>query len=130
MNPEVTKIGNKLFDKVELESQKVELALLDNLKSYTNGLKKYTDEGTGLQKLGERQKKELSDTISALRKWSDLGNSMADDMASDLVAFERQAKELGIDAKASKDYVEAEKAFKTYAAFAQGMTRVADSLKG
>ena len=61
MNPEVKKIGNKLFDKVELESQKVELALLDNLKSYTNGLKKYTDEGSGLQKLGERQKKELSD---------------------------------------------------------------------
>jgi hypothetical protein len=75
------------------------------------------------------KRKELSDTISAIRKWSDLGNSMADDMASDLVAFERQAKELGIDAKASKDYVEAEKAFKTYAAFAQGMTRVADSLR-
>jgi hypothetical protein len=27
MNPEVTKIGNKLFDKVELASQKVDLAL-------------------------------------------------------------------------------------------------------
>ena len=122
-------VFNKLFGKTELESQKVELALLDNLKSYTNGLKKYTDEGSGLQKLGERQKKELSDTISALRKWSQLGNSMADDMASDLVAFERQAKELGIDANSSKDYVEANKAFKTYAAFADGMNRVADSLK-
>ena len=123
-------VFNKLFKKEELASQKVELALLDNLKSYTNGLKKYTDEGSGLQKLGEKQKSELTMTISAIRKWSDLGNSMADDMASDLVAFERQAKELGIDAKSSKDYVEAEKAFKTYAAFAQGMTRVADNLRG
>ena len=122
-------VNNSLFGKTELATQKVELALLDNLKSYTNGLKKYTDEGLGLQKLGERQKKELSDTISALRKWGQLGNSMADDMASDLVAFERQAKELGIDANSSKDYVEANKAFKTYAAFADGMNRVADSLK-
>ena len=122
-------VNNALFGKTELATQKVELALLDNLKSYTNGLKKYTDEGLGLQKLGERQKKELSDTISALRKWGQLGNSMADDMASDLVAFERQAKELGIDANSSKDYVEANKAFKTYAAFADGMNRVADSLK-
>ena len=122
-------VNNALFGKTELASQKVELALLDNLKSYTNGLKKYTDEGSGLQKLGESQKKELSLTISALRKWGQLGNSMADDMASDLVAFERQAKELGIDANSSKDYVEANKAFKTYAAFADGMNRVADSLK-
>ena len=121
-------IGNKLF-KEDLASQKVELALLDTLKSYTNGLKKYMDEGKGLQMLGERQKKELNDTITAVRKWSDLGNSMADDMARDLVAFERQAKELGIDPNASKDYVEANKSFKTYAAFADGMTRVADSLK-
>lgn len=122
-------VMNSLFGKTELASQKVELGLLDNLKSYTNGLKKYTDEGSGLQKLGERQKKELLDTVSALRKWGQLGNSMADDMASDLVAFERQAKELGIDANSSKDYVEANKAFKTYAAFADGMNRVADSLR-
>jgi hypothetical protein len=32
MTPEVTKIGNKLFDKVELSSQKIELALADDLK--------------------------------------------------------------------------------------------------
>ena len=121
-------VGQKLF-KTELASHEVKLALLDNIKSYTNALKKYTDEGSGLQQLGERQKKELSETISAIRKFSDLGNSMADDMANDLVAFERQAKELGIDAKTSKDFVEGEKAFKVYASFAQAMTRLADNLK-
>jgi prefoldin subunit 5 len=39
MNPEVTKIGNKLFDKVELASQKVELALGQDLMSAEENLK-------------------------------------------------------------------------------------------
>jgi len=30
MNPEVTKIGNKLFEKVELASERIELALVDD----------------------------------------------------------------------------------------------------
>ena len=122
-------VYNKLADKTELAKHEVNLGLLDTLKSYTSGLKKYMSEASNLQKLGERQKKELSDTISEVRKFSQLGNSMADDMARDLVAFERQAKELGIDANSSKDYVEANKAFKTYASLADGMTRVADNLK-
>ena len=32
MNPEVTKIGNKLFDKVELTTQKVDLSLLSDFE--------------------------------------------------------------------------------------------------
>ena len=40
MNPEVKKIGNKLFDKVELSSQKVELAksITDIQAAYQKGL--------------------------------------------------------------------------------------------
>jgi hypothetical protein len=118
------------IEKVELsETKKVELALIDDIKSYTVGLKKYTDEGDGLKKLGERQQKEFLDTISAIRKWSDLGNSMANDMANYLVNFERQAKDLGIDPKNSKEYVEGDKAFKAYSEYAQAMTRLADKLK-
>ena len=128
MRNELNNITSKLF-KTDLATQKVELALLDNIKSYTNGLKKYTDEGNGLQKLGEKQKNELATTITAIRKWAELGNSMADDMATDLVAFERQAKELGLDPNSSKEYVDGEKAFKVYASFAQGMNRVADNLR-
>ncbi len=48
MTPEVTKIGNKLFDKVELESQKVELAIADKLKvelkNYSNLISNYGKE--------------------------------------------------------------------------------------
>jgi histidyl-tRNA synthetase len=37
MTPEVTKIGNKLFDKVELASYKIELGLIDEIsKELTN----------------------------------------------------------------------------------------------
>jgi len=121
-------IFKKIEDKTELASHEVHLATIDNLKKYTNGLPKYMDEGKGLQILGERQKRELSDTIKAVLKWSDLGNSMASDMAGDLVVFERQAKELGIDPNSSKDYNEANKAFKTYREFAKAMQRVSASL--
>jgi len=48
MTPEVTKIGNKLFDKVELGSQKVELAIADKLKvelkNYSNLISNYGKE--------------------------------------------------------------------------------------
>jgi len=36
MNPEVTKIGNKLFDKVELSSVKIELGIMDDLQTQSN----------------------------------------------------------------------------------------------
>jgi len=39
MTPEVTKIGNKLFDKVELASQKIELALGQDLMTAEENLK-------------------------------------------------------------------------------------------
>jgi len=39
MTPEVTKIGNKLFDKVELASQRIELALGQDLMTAEENLK-------------------------------------------------------------------------------------------
>jgi chemotaxis regulatin CheY-phosphate phosphatase CheZ len=36
MNPEVKKIGNKLFDKVELASQKVELGVVEDIAKMTS----------------------------------------------------------------------------------------------
>ena len=40
---------------------------------------------------------------------------MASDMARMLDNFEKKAKDLGINAKESKDYVEGQKSFKKYA---------------
>ena len=43
MNPEVKKIGNKLFDKVELASEKIELALVDDIKALISKYKSLDD---------------------------------------------------------------------------------------
>lgn len=55
MNPEVKKIGNKLFDKVELESQKVELANINDFTKKTieteNLYKQFNDVYAQLEKL-------------------------------------------------------------------------------
>jgi hypothetical protein len=55
MNPEVKKIGNKLFDKVELESQKVELANINDFTKKTieaeNLYKQFNDVYAELEKL-------------------------------------------------------------------------------
>jgi hypothetical protein len=55
MNPEVKKIGNKLFDKVELASQKVELANINEFTKKTveteNLYKQFNDVYAQLEKL-------------------------------------------------------------------------------
>jgi hypothetical protein len=65
MNPEVKKIGNKLFDKVELESQKVEFA-----KSITEIEKAYND-GLTLNKQFDLAKAEYNKTAQLLAKIAD-----------------------------------------------------------
>ena len=100
---------------VELtEEQKVELGLGDNLAKYAKGVSKYTNEGDGLIKRAERLMSELKETKSALYKWAEVGDSIADDAASDLVKFEKAAKELGIDPNSNSDYKAASAAFQEY----------------
>ena len=112
---------NKIFadwskddKKTELASEKVELSVLADIKKYTDAYKKYYSELQGLQNRGNRLKKELSETISAIYKWGELGDSMGSDMANMLVDFDKKAKDLGIDAKNSKEYVEGQKSFRKY----------------
>tara|TARA_R110000823_G_C15676903_1_gene473772 strand:+ start:19 stop:420 length:402 start_codon:yes stop_codon:yes gene_type:complete len=124
---------NKIYDrlpkqKVELNATKVELGVLDDLKKYSKGLSKYESEGEGLVARGKRLKEELSETQSAIYKWSDLGKSIADDAASDLVKFEKAAKELGIKPGSVKEFTEAQKAFKTYATLDQKYQKIAKDL--
>jgi hypothetical protein len=121
-------VGNKLF-KTELANHKVELALLDNLKSYTSALKQYSNDGSKLKELATKLKTDLFDAISNIQDHANLGDSVANDMAKDLVAFEKQAKELGIDPKTSKDFIAAEDAFKFYSTLAKDYQNLAKSLK-
>ena len=129
MNPEVKKIGNKLFDKVELASQKVELALTDAIKKYTAGYKKYNDEGLALTQKGQRIRVELNEIISAMLKWRELGDSIANDMLPEFKKIEAAAKDLGIDVKTIPDYKEANDAFVKYSMFASKMEAEANKLK-
>jgi vacuolar-type H+-ATPase subunit D/Vma8 len=82
MNPEVKKIGNKLFDKVELSSQKVELALIDDINKLLDGnlAKQRTLIAQGLK---------LSDDLLALTVDYQKALSLSIDAAN-------KAKELGI----------------------------------
>ena len=108
-------IYNKLQDKTELAKHEVELGSIEDIKAYSTGYDKYTSELEGLKKRGDRLKTELNDTISAIYKWGVLGESMSKDMVALLSNFEKQAKDLGIDPKASDIYVNGSKTFVEYA---------------
>lgn len=82
MNPEVKKIGNKLFDKVELASHKIELALIDDINKLLDGnlAKQRTLIAQGLK---------ISDDLLALTADYQKALSLSIDAAN-------KAKELGI----------------------------------
>lgn len=122
-------IYDKLGDKTELAKHEVELALLDNLKKYTIGYKKYNDEGLGLIQKGQKFKLELNDIITAMLKWRELGDSIANDMLPEFKKIEATAKDLGIDVKTIPDYKDANDAFVKYSMFASKMEAEANKLK-
>ena len=123
-------VRNRLFktEKVELESQKVELDLVGNLRSYPKGLSKYKGEGDGLIKKANRLKQELSEIQKALFKWAEVGDSIADDIIRDLKKFEKTAKELGFNAEIQIDYSNANDVFTEYAKLAQKYEKEAKKL--
>jgi hypothetical protein len=89
MNPEVTKIGNKLFDKVELSSQKVELALIDDLRKSAE--------------LTKSKSNSLYDSINESKKWAERSKENYANLIKQHVDFlavvkkiEAMAKDLGI----------------------------------
>lgn len=122
-------VNDALFGKTELKSEKVELALTDAIKKYTAGYKKYNDEGLGLTQKGQRIRVELNEIISAMLKWRELGDSIANDMLPEFKKIETAAKDLGIDVKSIPDYNQANDAFVKYSMFASKMEAEANKLK-
>ena len=110
------------------KAEKIELGLVDNLKKYSQGLSKYQNEGDGLLKRGNRLLSELKETQAAIYKWSDVGESIANDMSSDLVKVEKAAKELGVDPSSIKEIAKANKSFKEYAKLEQKYQKAAKEL--
>ena len=106
----LNKLAKFTAKEVELSAEepiKVEFALADNLAAYAKGVSKYKSEGDALVT-------ELKNVKAAILKWAEVGSSIADDAASDLVKFEKAAKELGIDPNSNSDYKSASAAFQEY----------------
>jgi len=118
----------KNLKKEELATQKVDLGLVDNLRSYPKGLSKYKGEGEGLIKKANRVKEELIEIQKALFKWAEVGDSIADDIIKDLKRFEKEAKELGFNAEIQIDYSNANDVFTEYAKLAQKYEKEAKNL--
>jgi len=114
-----------VLHKLSATPMKVELALTDNLAAYAKGVSKYKSEGDGLIERAERLMSELKETKSALYKWAEVGDSIADDVSSDLVKFEKAAKELGIDPNSNADFKAANAAFQEYAKLAKEYIAIA-----
>ncbi len=126
---ELSAKAQEASQEVELsEEQKVELGLGDNLAKYSKGVSKYTNEGDGLIKRAERLMSELKETKSALYKWAEVGNSIADDIARDSSQFEKAAKDLGVDPNSNSDFRSANDSFNEYAKAAQRYERTAKDL--
>ena len=97
MNPEVKKIGNKLFDKVELESQKVELASLSDLSKLSSETKNKLD----------LYNKSNNDTINLAKitlKAADDYETYRVKMYDLMKAIEKQFKELGLDVLTNQEF--------------------------
>tara|TARA_R110000803_G_scaffold184460_1_gene246815 strand:+ start:204 stop:596 length:393 start_codon:yes stop_codon:yes gene_type:complete len=122
---------NKIYDRLpkeKIELSKVELGLVDDLKKYTQGLAKYENEGEGLVSRANRILSELKETQKAIYKWSDVGESIANDLSSELVKAEKAAEELGVKPSSIKEISNANKAFKTYAKLEQKYLKIAKEL--
>ena len=109
MTPEVTKIGNKLFDKVELASERIELALVDDLKNVLNGIENDSIYETYSETIKissdlEVLKKKANDRYSLNEKVVQASFSRIKLAEQYLATAERISKELGTDEKAIPNY--------------------------
>jgi hypothetical protein len=102
MTPEVTKIGNKLFDKVELASQRIDLAIIDDLKKgISEGQKQEAN-------LYSDFKNSLNSVIQQARAIEVKYNVLLSNINEPLFQSEKQAKELGLDFKQTDFYKQAQ----------------------
>ena len=128
MNKEIMqKVANIKHD-VELKSEKVELGLVDNLKKYPVAFKNMQSELQGINKSAGDLKAKLRSIKTELNSFGNVVNSFLDDASSDLVKFEKAAKDLGINPKDSKEYLEAEKAYKNLINLEKAANRVREDI--
>jgi hypothetical protein len=106
MTPEVTKIGNKLFDKVELASERIELGVAQDMKKTSDDLYNNVSQiqtkmivlGDDLKPLLEKLKGEKEKAIELQAKSKELGIDEAvkifNNFQNDFLQTEKLAKKL------------------------------------
>ena len=90
MNPEVKKIGNKLFDKVELASQKVELALTDDIKKIMQDALNFKNQYINA----------ATQSVNSLKEAKRLAINWRDNLSEAnklIINLNQKANELGVD---------------------------------
>ena len=114
--------------KTELSSKRIELGLVDDMQKYTKGFSKYKNEGDGLVNRSQRLLAELKETQAAIYKWSDVGESITNDIVNVMNKFEKAAKEIGVDPNSVKEYNAINKSFTQYAKLEQDYQKIAKEL--
>ena len=90
MNPEVKKIGNKLFDKVELGSEKVELALTDDIKKIMQDALNFKNQYINA----------ATQSVNSLKEAKRLAINWRDNLSEAnklIINLNQKANELGVD---------------------------------
>ena len=131
MKPLHQKIVTKLAkEQVDLSTEKVELnTVVKNLRTYKSGYTKYKNEGDGLIDRKNRLIREIKDVQAALYKWSDVGESILNDIISDMNKFKSMAKELGFNPEIQIDYSNASDVFTEFAKLERKYQEEAKSIK-
>jgi hypothetical protein len=125
MTPEVKKIGNKLFDKVELASKKIELGIVEDIAKISNDAnqlvktlandkiallnadKEITQAKKNVALVEKNADKIVADSDKNLSK----GSSLLPKIGTILDKADAAAKGLGLDAKAIPGYAELDKLY-------------------
>ncbi len=118
MTPEVKKIGNKLFDKVELASQKVELGVVEDIAKMISDanslLKTLVDDKTLLanaDKAIAAANANADKVAVASEKNVQKANSILPKIGTILDKADQAAKGLGLDSKGITGYTDLDKLY-------------------
>lgn len=106
-------VYNRLFqeDKVELASERVELAVIDDFKKYISDSKEMSNAYNDLKKRIADLESQRADVIKRKEGLASFISRSSNNVIKALTDFEKRAKELGFNASENPLYVETDKLF-------------------
>lgn len=106
-------VYNRLFkeDKVELASERVELAVIDDFKKYISDSKEMSNAYNDLKKRIADLESQRADVIKRKEGLASFISRSSNNVIKALTDFEKRAKELGFNASENPLYAETDKLF-------------------